>query len=104
MAVIVFALTTVNPDDLEALSMYLGTTRPLLEEAGAEIIQGYEISDTIVGEKLPEMATIVRYPDREAVDKVFQSAEYHALKEIRQRAFLSYQIGIVEAGGAPLVR
>ncbi|UWQ41284.1 DUF1330 domain-containing protein [Leisingera aquaemixtae] len=99
MAVIVFALTTIIPNDLEALSMYLGTTRPLLEGAGLEIFQGYEISDTIVGEKLPEMATIVRYPDRGAVDKVFQSAEYHALKEIRERAFLSYQIGIVDAEG-----
>ncbi|WP_424977236.1 DUF1330 domain-containing protein [Leisingera sp. S232] len=104
MAVIVFALTTINPDDLEALSMYLGTTKPLLEEAGAEILQGYEISDTIVGEKLPEMATIVRYPNRAAVDKVFQSAEYQALKEIRERAFLSYQIGVVEADAPGLTR
>lgn len=104
MAVIVFALTTINPDDLEALSMYLGTTKPLLEEAGAEILQGYEISDTIVGEKLPEMATIVRYPNRAAVDEVFQSAEYQALKEIRERAFLNYQIGIVEADAPGLTR
>lgn len=97
MAITVFALTTVNPDDLEALSMYLGTTKPLLEGAGAEIVQGFEISETIIGDALPEMVTIVRYPDRAAVDRVFESAEYQALKEIRQRAFLRYQIGIVEA-------
>ncbi len=76
--------------------MYLGTTKPLLEEAGAEIIQGYEISETLIGQALPEMVTVVRYPDRDAVDKVFQSAEYHALRKIRERAFLNYQIGIVE--------
>jgi uncharacterized protein (DUF1330 family) len=96
MAVFVFALTTVNTQDLEALTMYLGTTQPLLEKAGAEILQSYEIADTIVGEKLPQMATVVRYPSRSAVDMVFESTEYHALKEIRERAFLTYQIGIVE--------
>ena len=44
----------------------------------------------------PDMVTIVRYPNRDAVDKVFQNAEYHALREIPEREFLNYQIGIVE--------
>lgn len=96
MPVLVFALTTVNANDIEALNMYIGTTQGLLEAAGAEIIQGYEVSETIVGSDLPERVTIVRYPDREAIDKVFESAEYHALRAIRERAFLSYQIGVVQ--------
>lgn len=96
MSVLVFALTTVNPQNIEALNIYLGTTTPLLEEVGAEILQSYEINETVVGESLPERATIVRYPSREAVDRVFQSAEYHALREIREQAFLRYQIGVVD--------
>lgn len=96
MSVLVFALTTVNPNNIEALNIYLGTTTPLLAEVGAEIIQGYEIQETIVGESLPERVTIVRYPNRAAIDRVFESAEYHALRQIREQAFLKYQIGIVE--------
>ncbi|WP_037254751.1 DUF1330 domain-containing protein [Roseobacter sp. SK209-2-6] len=95
MSVLVFALTTPNPNDIEALNIYIGTTKPLLEEVGAEIIQGFEISQTIVGEALPDVVTIVRYPDRAAVDRVFESTEYHALRSIRERAFLKYQIGLV---------
>ncbi len=96
MSVLVFALTTVNPKNIESLNIYIGTTTPLLEEVGAEIIQGYEIEKTIVGDALPERVTIVRYPSREAVDRVFESAEYHALRYTREQAFLSYQIGIVQ--------
>lgn len=96
MSILVFALTTVNTDDLEALGMYLGITKPLLESAGAEIIQGYEISETLIGPDLADMVTIVRYPDRDAIDRVFQSSEYQSLKNIRERAFLSYQIGVVQ--------
>lgn len=96
MSVLVFALTTVNPKNIEALNIYIGTTTPLLEEVGAEIIQGYEIQETLVGAEMAERVTIVRYPSREAIDRVFESAEYHALRHTREQAFLSYQIGIVQ--------
>lgn len=97
MPITVIALTTVNPDAIEALNIYLETTRPLLEAAGAEIVQGFEISETIVGETLPERVMIVRYPSRAAVDQVFQSPAYQAIIPVRERAFLRYQIGISEA-------
>ena len=96
MSVLVFALTTPNPNDIEALNIYLGTTKPLLEAVGAEIIQTYETAQTLVGDTLPELVIIVRYPDKASVDQVFESSEYHALREIRERAFLKYQIGLVQ--------
>lgn len=96
MSVLVFALTTVNQDNPEALGLYLATTAPLLERAGAEILQRYEVKEAVVGEPPAEFVTIVRYPDRSAVDTVFQSSEYHALREIRRQAFSTYQINIVQ--------
>ncbi len=92
MSVIVVALTTVNEDNLEALSTYMGTTGPLLEQAQARIVGRYEVERTIVGENHTTTVTIVEYPDQAAVDSVFESAEYGWLHEVRAQAFKHYQI------------
>lgn len=95
MSVLVLAFTTVNPNQPEALAAYLATTGPLLEEAQAEIIQRYQIDEEVIGSCAAKFVTMVRYPSRAAVDLVFQNAEYRALREIREQAFLDYQINIV---------
>lgn len=96
MPIHVLALTTVNPENPEALSAYIATTTPLLEQAGAEIIMRYYVVEEIVGTQPAKVMTIVRYPDRAAVDHVFKHAEYGALRDIRDAAFLEYQINIVD--------
>lgn len=96
MSVHVLALTTVNPDNPEALSAYIATTTPLLKEAGAEIVERYYVVEPIVGGPPAKVVTVVRYPDREAIRHVFEHAEYQTLREIREAAFLDYQINIVD--------
>ncbi|WP_390911558.1 DUF1330 domain-containing protein [Pseudosulfitobacter sp. SM2401] len=95
MTVRVCALTTVNPNETEALSAYMATTTPLLEKAKAKIVVTYAVARTIVGDTVPSTVTIVEYPTIEDLESVFDSAEYGLLKEIRARAFLSYQISIL---------
>lgn len=96
MPVKVIAFTTVNPNEPEALAAYLGTTGPLLDGAGARIVERYEVVETVMGEPMPRAVTIVEYPSREAIDQVFQSSEYLWLGDIRRRAFAHYQISIIE--------
>lgn len=96
MTVKVFALTSVDPDEIEALSMYMTTTTPLLERAGAKIAETHTLQATLVGAEMPARVTIVEYPDMEAVHSVFDSAEYGMLKDVRARAFKHYQIGILD--------
>ncbi len=91
----ILALTTPNPDDPEALVAYMATTQPLLERAGAEIIESREISKVVVRSPMPKIMTRVRYPSLDAVRDVFESAEYQTLKEVRERAFLDYQVSIL---------
>ena len=96
MTIRVLALTTLNPDQTEALSTYMATTSPLLEQAKARVVQTYNTQSTLIGETVPNTVTIVEYPDMDAVNFVFQSAEYGLLKEIRAQAFSNYQIAILE--------
>jgi uncharacterized protein (DUF1330 family) len=96
MTVRVLALTSVNPNDTESLSIYMATTSPLMERANAKILTSYAIAETIVGDAMPATVTIVEYPDMNAVQSVFQSSEYGLLKEIRAKAFTTYRIGVLD--------
>ncbi|THH38107.1 DUF1330 domain-containing protein [Aliishimia ponticola] len=92
MTVTIVALTTVNTENLDDVSTYLGTTTPLLDKAGARIVTRCEVARTIVGQLTPSMLTIVEYPNEDAIASVFESAEYGYLQEVRERAFLQYEV------------
>ena len=94
MAVTVVALVTVNDNEPWALGEYFRVTGPLLERAGAEIVQRFTVNEVVVGHRPAKTVVIVKYPDRAAVESVFGSAEYQAIKPIRDRAFSDYHVSI----------
>ncbi len=96
MPVQVMALLTVNEDAPESLAEYFSTTLPLIDAAGARIVQRFTINEVVVGHRSPRTLVLVEYPSREALDSVFNSAEYEAIKQVRDEAFLSYEIAIIE--------
>jgi uncharacterized protein (DUF1330 family) len=96
MTVLVVALVTVAEDAPSALATYFRVTEPLLARAGARIIQRFEINEVVVGRPPARYVVIVEYPDRAAVDVVFESPEYKAIVPIRDAAFLDYHVSIVE--------
>jgi uncharacterized protein (DUF1330 family) len=49
----------------------------------------------MVGDRPAQTMIIVEYPDRNAVDRVFNSAEYRAIIPLRDRAFSKYQVSVV---------
>lgn len=95
MAVKVIALVTINDDAPLALAQYLDVTTPLLEKAGAKIIQRFTLNEAVVGKRPAQSVVIVEYPSKEAVSDVFDSTEYQAIKSVRDRAFSNYQVSIV---------
>lgn len=94
MSIKLIALTSVNPDEEDALLHYLSVVGPLMTAAGAELIERIELGKAIVGSDMPQFMTIMEYPSEEAINRVFLSAEYQGLKSIRQKAFSHYQISI----------
>lgn len=92
MTVTIVALTRVNEDHLDDLSTYMATTAPLMENAGALVVSRLPVSNTVVGSTSPAFITLVEYPDGAAVSTVFDSAEYGLLKEVRARAFSTYEV------------
>lgn len=94
MTVTVVALVTVNDDEPWALGEYFRVTGPLLERAGAEIVKRFTVNEVVVGHRPAKTVVIVKYPSRAAVESVFGSPEYQAIKPVRDRAFSDYHVSI----------
>lgn len=96
MVVTVIALITVREDRPADLAAYLEATAPLLERAGARIVQRFKVAEVVAGRSPAQTVVIVEYPDRAAVDSVFGSAAYQRIIPYRDRAFSDYHVSVVE--------
>ena len=91
----VVASMAFNPQEPEALQTYFDVAMPLLEKVGAKVAQKIEVGDPVIGEKASEIVMLVDYPSYDAIDSVFESDEYKAVIPIRDKAFLKYNVCIV---------
>lgn len=96
MSVTVLAIVTFAENQRAALSHYLEVTTPLLERANANVTKMFDLNKAVVGHQPAKRIIIVEYPNRAAVDVVFNSSEYIALIPTRDIAFTSYDISIAE--------
>lgn len=94
MTITVLAMVTIAEDQDAALTHYLDVTPPLLERANASITCMFDLNEAVVGQRPAKRMILVEYPDRAAVDMVFESAEYKALIPTSDIAFSSYDISI----------
>ncbi|MDC0738518.1 DUF1330 domain-containing protein [Cognatishimia sp. SS12] len=94
MPVTVVALTSINDDEPLALAEYLAVTGPLLARAGARILKRFTVNEVVVGHRPAKTVFIVEYPDRAALDSVFESAEYQSIIPARDLAFNEYSVTV----------
>jgi uncharacterized protein (DUF1330 family) len=98
MPVRAVAMITIDENEPLALARYLEVTTPLLEAAGAQIINRFTLNEVVVGHKPAKTVVIVQYPSREAVSVVFDSQQYKDIMTVRDTAFLDYSVSIVADG------
>lgn len=94
MTVTVVAMVSINDDEPLALAEYFRVTGPLLERAGAKIKKTFNINEVVVGHRPAKKVFVVEYPDKAAVDMVFQSQEYKDVIPSRDLAFSHYSVSI----------
>lgn len=94
MTVTVVAMVSINDDEPLALAEYFRVTGPLLERAGATIKKTFNINEVVVGHRPAKKVFVVEYPDKAAVDMVFQSQEYKNVIPSRDLAFSEYSVSI----------
>ncbi|WP_372887701.1 DUF1330 domain-containing protein [Shimia sp.] len=95
MSVRVIAFVTIDEQQPQALARYLEATGPLLDSAGARIVQRFVLNEAVVGQRPAQSVIIVDYPDRAAVDRVFASQAYRDIIPFRDMAFRDYHVTVV---------
>lgn len=91
----VLAMTTIKAEGGEALARYMSVVTPLMEAAGARLINRYEVSENLSGSELPKYVSIIEYPDDRAVQMVFEHPDYTSLKEVKDMAFSRYDVCVL---------
>lgn len=82
-------------DEVEA-GQYFAATMPLLEAAGAEIIDQMTVDHAVVGERVGAQIFVVIYPDMAALNSVFESQAYKNVIPVRDKAFSKYSINVIK--------
>ncbi|PZD73660.1 hypothetical protein C1752_02040 [Acaryochloris thomasi RCC1774] len=95
MTIQLLAMTSVNVGAESALNKYLSVVGPLMQSAGAKIIDRFELANSIVGSNEFQYVTLIEYPDEASVSKVFDSEEYGSLDEVKRIAFSKYQVSVI---------
>lgn len=67
---------------------------PILKEVGARITKRYVLEKEVVGNRSAKIVIVVEYPNYEAIDKVFSSAEYAQAIPFRGKAFSEYSVHV----------
>lgn len=98
----VFAFVTLNEANPWALAEYFRVTGPVMQRAGARIAKRFPVIEPVLGRPPFSTLIIVEYPDRAAVDMVLASEDYRSAIPMRDMAFSSYAITIVDDAGAIL--
>lgn len=96
MSVRILATTTTNPAGGEAaVEAYLELVGPLMERAGAQVVDRYEVAYSISGATPSQFVSIIEYPDEDAVRSVFDDPSYLAGKAVRDAAFSQYDVCVL---------
>ena len=87
-------LAQVNPEKKEALSHYVNGVGELYQQVGAKSVGKFKLSEALIGTAPRNLASIMEFPDMNALRAVFDSDAYQALLPYRDQAFLSLEAHI----------
>lgn len=96
MPVTVLAFVTLDEANAWALAEYFRVTGPVLQRAGARIVKRFSVIEPVTGRPPYSTVIVVEYPDRAAVDMLYASEEYRRAIPMRDMAFSSYSVTIVD--------
>ena len=97
----VLASLRINPENPDAVNTYFEAAIPLIEAVGGKVIEQIDLGEQLIGKTGSSFVFVVEYPDRDAIDRVFSSAQYKSIIPVRDKAFSHYNISIIEMRELP---
>ena len=80
-----YIIGDVNIEDLEGYGEYAAQTPGSIAEFGGEFIVRGGDPEGLEGDWSPSRIVVIRFPDRESLDKWYHSETYAPLKALRQK-------------------
>jgi len=83
--------------DHDQYARYVAAARRIVQaHGGVYLLTGNRVS-TLSGEPPPERVVVIRFPDRQALDRCFASREYREIAPLRERSTESRAL-VIEDG------
>jgi uncharacterized protein (DUF1330 family) len=79
-------VSRIQVRDPEKMKAYSAAAAPTAASHGGEVVARGQFADALLGEGLPHMTGILRFPTVEAARNWFASTEYQALSDLREAA------------------
>lgn len=73
----------LSPEDHDAIRAYEAQMPPILQKFNAKVIARDEDALTPEGDRDPHIAVIIRFDDKDAFTRFYESREYAPLREFR---------------------
>jgi uncharacterized protein (DUF1330 family) len=87
-----YLLAEIEVLDRTKYTAYIELARPIVLRHGGEYVLRSEEIVPVSGGWCPERVLLIRFPDREAIAACFTSAEYQAIKHLREESTRSRSI------------
>ena len=86
---------TPNPSEMDALQTYQSKTPPIAKKYGAVPVATYDVETALIGDKKPGVFVVLSFPNREAIDGLFNDPDYLAIIPLRDLGFSDVRFYVV---------
>ena len=80
-------VASINPEGKEELTHYIEKVGELYKRVNAIPINKFKVTDSLIGNYIPSLVSIMEFPDMKSLTDVFESDEYKKLIPFREKAF-----------------
>lgn len=78
-----------DPDNRRDYDEYIRMVKPVVEKAGGRYLARSEKVSTMFGGECPDRVIIIEFESRSRLEACFSSAEYQAIKQLRENSVSS---------------
>lgn len=86
----------INPDGKEELINYIEKVGELYKKVNATQVVKFKITDSLIGDYIPSIVSVMEFSDMNSLKEVFESEEYKKIIPLRNKAFSKLEAYISE--------
>lgn len=78
---------TPNPHEMDAVQSYMSQAPRIISTHGGVPIATYDVEHALDGEDSPAVFVVLSFPNKDAINSLFEDRAYQAIVPLRDRGF-----------------